>query len=241
MRSESQKSFFSRTQRYLFAGLITAIPIWFTWVIFEFFVTQLSKFGMPWVRAMSGELERRWPALAHWILEPWFQSVLGVLLTLVALYLLGWIATRVVGRKMISLFDGLVGRIPLVKKVYGATKQLMAVIQEKPGNLQRVVLIEFPSPGMKVVGFVMRTLKDQGTGEELLAVYVPTTPNPTSGYLEIVPLDKVTPTDWSVDEAMTFIVSGGAVAPENLNLQKGMGVGEDWMQRGDSPARSESE
>lgn len=226
MGFESQKSALSRTQRYLFAGLITAIPIWITWVIFEFFVKQLSKFGMPWVRALSGELERRWPSLAHWILEPWFQPVLGVLLTLIALYLLGWVATRVVGRKLISVFDGLVGRIPLVKKVYGATKQLMAVIQDKPGNLQRVVLIEFPSPGMKVVGFVMRTLKDQASGEELLAVYVPTTPNPTSGYLEIVPLDKVTPTDWSVDEAMTFIVSGGAVAPENISIRGVAGAGD---------------
>lgn len=236
MRAESQRSFFSRTQRYLFAGLITAIPIWLTWVIFEFFVKQLSKFGMPWVRALSSELERRWPSLAHWILEPWFQSVLGVLLTLGALYLLGWIATQVVGRKLIGIFDSVVGRIPLVKKVYGATKQLMAVIQEKPGNLQRVVLIEFPSPGMKVVGFVMRTLRDQGTGKEFLAVYVPTTPNPTSGYLEIVPLDMVTPTDWSVDEAMTFIVSGGAVAPENMSFPEEVGVADDWVPDRGKPA-----
>jgi uncharacterized membrane protein len=232
MRSESQRSFLSRTQRYLFAGLITAIPIWLTWVIFEFFVKQLSKFGMPWVRALSSELERRWPSLAHWILEPWFQSVLGVLLTLGALYVLGWIATQVVGRKMIDIFDNVVGRIPLVKKVYGATKQLMAVIQEKPGNLQRVVLIEFPSPGLKVVGFVMRTLKDPSTGEDVLAVYVPTTPNPTSGYLEIVPLDKVVPTDWSVDEAMTFIVSGGAVAPEKMSVREEAGVGDDGVPHG---------
>lgn len=218
MRPESHRSFFSRTRRYLFAGLITVIPIWLTWVIFEFFVKQLLKFGMPWVRALSLELERRWPSLAQWILEPWFQSVLGVLLTLLALYLLGWIATRVIGRKLIEIFDGLVGRIPLVKKVYGATKQLVSVIQEKPGNYKRVVLIEFPSPGMKVVGFVMRSLNDSATGEQLLAVYVPTTPNPTSGYLEIVPLNKVIPTDWNVDEAMTFIVSGGAVAPDNISL-----------------------
>ena len=69
---------------------------------------------------------------------------------------------------------------------------------------------------MKTVGFVTRTLQDQNTGEELAAVYVPTTPNPTSGYLEIVPVDQLIATDWTVDEAMNFIISGGAVAPENI-------------------------
>jgi uncharacterized membrane protein len=72
------------------------------------------------------------------------------------------------------------------------------------------------------VGFVTRLLKDHRTGRELAAVYVPTTPNPTSGYLEIVPLDKVVSTDWSVDEAMTFIISGGAVAPDKVHYDGGM-------------------
>ena len=67
---------------------------------------------------------------------------------------------------------------------------------------------------MKTVGFVTRVLTDEDTGEKLAAVYVPTTPNPTSGYLEIVPLNKLVSTDWSMDQAMTFIISGGAVAPE---------------------------
>ncbi len=75
------------------------------------------------------------------------------------------------------------------------------------------MLIDFPSPGMKTVGLVMRVIEHPATGEPMAAVYVPTTPNPTSGYLELVPLDRVEETDWSLDEAMTFIISGGAVAP----------------------------
>ena len=67
---------------------------------------------------------------------------------------------------------------------------------------------------MKSIGFVTRVMREQGTGRELAAVYVPTTPNPTSGYLEIVPVEKMTPTDWTVDQAMSFIISGGAVAPD---------------------------
>jgi len=69
---------------------------------------------------------------------------------------------------------------------------------------------------MKSVGFVTRVIREAGTGRELAAVYVPTTPNPTSGYLEIVPLEKITPTDWTVDQAMSFIISGGAVAPDTI-------------------------
>lgn len=69
---------------------------------------------------------------------------------------------------------------------------------------------------MKTVGLVTRVLVDEHRGQELVALYVPTTPNPTSGYLKIIPLDKVTSTNWTVDEAMSFIISGGAVAPEKI-------------------------
>jgi uncharacterized membrane protein len=91
----------------------------------------------------------------------------------------------------------------------------MSVLQNKPSGAQRVVLIEFPSPGLKSVGFVTRVFHDAG-GRELAAVYVPTTPNPTGGYLEIVPVERLTATDWTVDQAMAFILSAGAVAPDVL-------------------------
>jgi uncharacterized membrane protein len=69
---------------------------------------------------------------------------------------------------------------------------------------------------MKVVGFVTRVMVEEGTGREMAAVYIPTTPNPTGGYLELVPVDELTPTDWTMDQAMAFIISGGAVAPDSL-------------------------
>jgi uncharacterized membrane protein len=97
---------------------------------------------------------------------------------------------------------------------------LLEALQTKPDGTQRVVLIDFPSPEMKTIGLVTRVLKDARTGEEVAAVYVPTTPNPTSGYLEIVPVSKLTPTDWSVDQAMAFIISGGAKSPESLRFYR---------------------
>jgi uncharacterized membrane protein len=92
----------------------------------------------------------------------------------------------------------------------------MAVLQHKPSGVQRVVLVEFPRRGMRVVGFVTRVMTEEGSGREMAAVFIPTTPNPTGGYLEVVPLDELTPTDWTMDQAMAFIISGGAMAPEAL-------------------------
>lgn len=207
-------------QKYLLAGALTVIPIWITWVVFQFIVKQLSKFGLPWVRAMSRAVESHVPSLAQLILEPWFQTMTGVILTLLLLYLLGWITTRVIGKRLIGLMDALIQRIPFIQTVYGATKKLISALQEKPDGVQRVVLIEFPSRDMKTVGFVTRTMFDSETGQELAAVYVPTTPNPTSGYLEIVPVENIVSTDWTMDEAMTFIISGGAIAPDRLIYNK---------------------
>lgn len=213
----AKSNFISRIQRYLFAGVLTIIPIWITWLIVEFLVRQLSNFGRPWVHTLSRALQDNYPAVAQWILEPWFQSALAVLLTLIAIYLLGWAATRVIGKRVIGLFDRLMHRIPLVQTVYGGTKKLISALQQKPDGVHRVVLIEFPSRDMKTVGFVTRTMRDHDTGEELAAVYVPTTPNPTSGYLEIVPVNRLVSTDWTIDEAMSFIISGGAVAPDRIH------------------------
>ena len=211
-----KRRFLPHFQRYLITGVITVIPVWLTWVVFNFFFNQLSKAGLPWVRVLANKSEVYFPQASKWLLEPWFQNTLAVLLTLVALYLLGWLATRVVGKKALTLVELLLNKIPLVQTIYGGTKKLLTVLQQKPGNLQRVVLIEFPSSQMKTVGFVTRVMKDDMTGKDLAAVYVPTTPNPTSGYLEIVPIENLVATDWTVEEAMTFIISGGAIAPDKI-------------------------
>ena len=107
-------------------------------------------------------------------------------------------------------------RVPLANLVYTSVRKLLDILQTKPGSTQRVVLVDFPHREMKAIGLVTRVLKEEGTGRELAAVYVPTTPNPTSGYLEIVPVEKITATDWTVDQAMSFIISGGAVSPAEI-------------------------
>jgi len=205
---------------YVLAGIFTAIPIVVTWWILKLVFQLLRDFGAPTVSGIGRAIRPYWPRASEALMNPWFDSILAVILVLVGLYLLGWIATRVIGRRLLALFDALVHRIPLVNTIYSSVQKFIAVLQQKPNGVHRVVLIDFPSPEMKTVGFVTRTLVDSDTGRELAAVYVPTTPNPTSGYLEIVPLEKVISTNWTVDEAMTFIISGGAVAPPQMNYEK---------------------
>ena len=147
-------------------------------------------------------------------------SLVSVGLVLLFLVFLGWFTTNFIGRRLFQLFEALFHRIPFVKTIYGSVKKLITVLGDQPkGNVQRVVLINFPSSEMKTVGLVTRTMRDKTTGRELAAVYVPTTPNPTSGYLEIVPIENVVSTDWTMDEAMAFIVSGGAIAPETVTYE----------------------
>lgn len=209
-------------QRYILAGILTVIPIWITWIVFEFFFTQLSNLGMPLALMLSDATRKVAPQIANWLLQPWFRSILAISLTIIALYLLGWATTRVIGRRLMGMLDLMMNRIPVVQSIYGSVRKLVTVMQNKPDNLQRVVLIGFPSPEMKTVGFVTQVFTDAVSGEELAAVYVPTTPNPTSGYMEIVPMNSLITTDWTMDEAMTFVLSAGAVAPNRITCQPTM-------------------
>lgn len=206
------------TQRYIITGVLTVIPLWFTWLVFDFFFSYVKQIWRPWVDVLMTRAQESHPDLSSWLFSSWFQTVIAILLTITILYILGWAATHVIGKRVLSLFDRAMQQIPVAQTIYGAVKKLVVALQKKPENLQRVVLIAFPSPELRTVGFITQVFKDTNTQQELAAVYVPTTPNPTSGYMEIVPIDKLTMTDWDMDEAMTFILTAGSVAPKNISL-----------------------
>lgn len=208
-------------RRYFIAGLITVIPLWITWLLLRFLFQTVSAVGEPAVQWLAERVGPRFPNLEGFLSSSIFQDVLAFLFVIAVVFALGMLTTVVVGRKLVELFESLLDRLPLVKHIYGAVKKLTVVLQEKPGgDVQRVVLIDFPSPEMKTIGLVTRVFEDANTGRKLAAVYVPTTPNPTSGYLEIVPVDRLTPTELTMDQAMSFIVSGGAIAPDNIIYDK---------------------
>jgi uncharacterized membrane protein len=208
-----------KVRRNIVAGVLTFIPIWVTAWVISVLVGILISLGSPVVNFFFGWLRNLAPGLAAAFSA--FQSTIAIAIVLAALYLLGEIATAVAGRRLLAAFDYLISHIPIVQSIYGAARQLVTSFQDKPGgHNQRVVLIEFPSPGMKTVGLVTRIFNDADTGEEIAAVYVPTTPNPTSGYMELVPTSRLIMLDWTINEAMTFIMSGGAAAPSNLHYSK---------------------
>jgi uncharacterized membrane protein len=202
-------------QRYLLTGLLTFIPIWLTWAVFKFIFSLLSQVNLPWVAAIFSALAAAFPETIGRLNQGWLVSILAFIVTVVALYVTGWAASHVFGKRLIAIFEALIQRIPLAHTIYSGTKKLMGLLQKKPTGTQRVVLIDFPSPELKSIGFVTRVFRD-ASGRELAAVYVPTTPNPTGGYLEIVPIERLVATDWTVDQAMAFILSAGAAAPDIL-------------------------
>jgi uncharacterized membrane protein len=120
------------------------------------------------------------------------------------------------GRQLLAWLDEVMLHVPVVKTIYGATRQLMGAIQSgQGGSFKEVVLVEWPHPGAFTLGFIAS--KDcswaVAGGESMVAVYVPTSPNPTSGYVILVESAKVQPVDLSADQALTWAVSGGVVVP----------------------------
>jgi len=147
------------------------------------------------------------------------QSVAAVLFVLGFLGILGWAAGRVIGQRVIRWFESLIGMVPFVDSIYRATKRFIAVAGSSEETPRRVVLIAFPSGTMKTIGLLTQTMRDSGTGETLAAVYIPTAPNPTSGYIEILPMADLILTDWTFDQAMAFIVTGGSNAPPTIDYR----------------------
>lgn len=206
--------------RYLLIGFFTVAPLWVTWLVLDFLFSLLAGTGAPFLRGAARLLRPLSETLADWLLDPTVQYVLAAAFTLVGLYAVGLLTSVVLGRRLIAWLERLLVRLPLVQTIYGATKRFLETVQKPPVAGQRVVLIAFPSPEMKAVGLVTRVMTDPATGRELAAVYVPTSPNPTSGYIEIVPLEDVVPTDWSMEEAMTFVMTGGTNAPDRLRFDR---------------------
>ena len=205
-----------KLQKYFLTGLLTLLPIWLVWIVFKFVFAGLSGLSQPLTAPVVADVAAGNPQLLGWLAEPWVQTAIALVVTVLFIVAVGALARRVVGQTLLRWFEAGIARVPLAKTIYGSARQLLDLLQTKPDGVQRVVLIDFPHSEMKSVGFVTRILRDEATGKELAAVYVPTTPNPTSGYLEVVPVEKLTPTDWTVDQAMTFIISGGAVSPDKI-------------------------
>jgi uncharacterized membrane protein len=196
-------------RRYLLAGFFTLLPLVVTiWLLKAIFATlvDLSRGPLTWISQRLGL-----PVPPYWEL-----AFLSAVVTLLLLLLVGVLVSNILGRQLLAWMDELMLHVPVVKSIYGATKQLMGAIQNgQGGSFKEVVLVEWPHPGSHTLGFVARRDCSWAVpeGQHLVAVYIPTAPNPTSGYVVMVPAERIRPVDVTPEQALTWAVSGGVVTP----------------------------
>jgi uncharacterized membrane protein len=201
-------------QNNILAGIITIGPLFVTYLIFSFVLGILAKTGLPVIQLLAAIVP------GEWLDQPWLQYPLAVVLTLVVLFVVGRVTSQVVGKQAFSLFEAALDRLPFVAKVYTSVRQLLDSMMAKSESSQRVVLVDFPIQGQKSIGFLTRTMSDENTGELLAAVLLPNAINPTSAFLQILPMARVTETDMNMEQAMSMLMTGGAVGPEQIRFTR---------------------
>lgn len=193
-------------RRYLVAGLLVWIPLGVTVFI---------------LRVLIGLMDRTLLLIPEqYRPEEWLGFTvpgLGLLLTVLVLLVTGLLAANIVGRSMVGLWESLLDRIPVVRSVYSAAKNFAEIVFSDSGqSFKKVLLIEYPRKGIYSLAFQTATNLGEvqaRTGEEMICTFVPTTPNPTSGYIIIVPKKDIIELDMEIDEALKMIISLGVVVP----------------------------
>lgn len=193
-------------RRYLLAGLVVWLPILITIGVLRFIIELLDG-----TLALIPRLYQPEQWLGHHI--PGF----GVLLSLVILLVTGLIATNYFGQRLVHWGESILSRIPLVRSIYKTVKQVIhAVLSTNGEAFRKVVILEYPRKGVWSVAFQTGTANSQindKTNDELISVFIPTTPNPTSGFLMMISKRDVIEVDMSIDEALKFIISLGVMPP----------------------------
>lgn len=193
-----------------FAGMVIALPIVVTFLILQFLIGEIDKRVVPLLPA----------ALKPETYLNYAVPGFGLIVLVVFLTILGAVATNLIGRSVISLSDRILSRVPFVRSVYSAFKQLVEVFaMNNTDQFSECVLIEYPKAGTWCLGFLSSPAKGEirsALGPEFIGVFVPTTPNPTSGFLMYVEASEVVRLDMTVEEGAKLILSAGLVVPEHL-------------------------
>lgn len=196
-----------RLRRYIVAGMLVWLPIGVTILLVRFLIGLLD-------RTLVLIPQRYQPEELIGFAIPG----LGLVLTIIILLVTGVLAANIVGRSMVNLWESMVHNIPFVRSVYSAAKNFAEIVfSDSSQSFKRVMLIEYPRKGLYSLAF--QTSSELGevdgrTGEEVVCAFVPTTPNPTSGFIIIVPRKDVVELDMDVDEALKMIISLGVVVPK---------------------------
>jgi len=201
----------ARFRRYFIAGLIVWIPLWVTWAAISFVVHLMD-------RSVALLPKQYQPESLLGFSLPGF----GIILSVFILILTGLLVSNFLGRRLLAFWEYMLQRIPLVRSIYSAVKQVLNSILSPNGNaFRKVLLIEYPRQGLWTIAFQtgngITNSVNKVTGEQLITAFVPTTPNPTSGFLILVPASEAHELDMNIDDALKLVISLGVVQPSHLS------------------------
>ena len=203
-----------RIRNVFITGLLITLPIALTYFILQFLFKNLDALSPVFTKVLID--------LGAPIPEGYRIPALGLVITLLIVLAVGWFTTNFFGKRMILLGENIVGKIPFVRRIYKGSKQVVQSIAHADTRaFRKVVLIEFPRRGMLAIGFVTGEARGEvqkNTCDDVLNVFVPTMPNPTSGFLVFAPPEELTEIDMSIEDGVKYVVSGGIVTTERLKI-----------------------
>ena len=200
---EKKRSFFARIRNYFIAGVVVLIPIGIT-VYLTFFLVSISSKILP------KEINPN-----HYL--PYNIPGLEIIISIALITLIGWLSLSFLGRRLLNLFNNILKKIPILRTIYSALGQMTESFTKTNKDKKNVVLVEYPRKGSWAVGFATKDNTGEiteKTGKKLVNVFIPTTPNPTSGFLLMFPKDEVLYLDMTFEQASQFIVSAGTSTPK---------------------------
>ncbi len=202
------------TRRKMIAGLLVVFPVFITFFVIKFLFTMIGGILSPVVIKAVGFFGFS----PNGKIDEFVITSVAFVLTFVALYSIGVVATNFMGKFIIRFFETILHNVPIIKNVYTSSKKLIEIISlPTTQSFKRVVIVEYPRAGMKAFAFVTGGIKTED-GTELTSLFIPTTPNPTSGFLIYLPEQDIEETDLSIEEGMKLIVSGGILIPDRMEL-----------------------
>ena len=200
---QKKRSIFIRLRNNFIAGVVVLIPIGIT-VYLTIFITKISSKILP------KELNPN-----HYL--PYDIPGVEIIISIILITFIGWLSLSLIGKKLLEIFNNILKRIPILRTIYSAFEQMLDIFTKGDEKTKNVVLVEYPRKGSWAVGFATKENKSEishKSKQNLINVFVPTTPNPTSGFLLMFPKEEVIYLDMSFEEASRFIVSAGTSEPK---------------------------
>lgn len=209
MKRRTEKPQHTPLKRVFFTGILVTVPTSLTLFLFYWLADMIDRLGATFVSYIVPNV-----TLARWV---------GIFTTIVIIFTVGLITSNWFGNKLYKFYETILNRIPGINRVFSLFKKVLEMILEPDRSVfKHAVLLEFPRRGLWIIGFLSAPATkefNEKTGKELVSVFIPTTPNPTSGVLALVPVEDLIMLDMSIEEASKVIISGGILTPESVAEQ----------------------